>query len=57
MPNHLRQLYKKNYYDNNIFIFPNILKNKNINDIKSIHTQPLYPKKNKKGNNKEDGKK
>ena len=46
--------YMKNYNDNNnILGLSNLL---NINDIKSIHTQLPSPKKNKKGNNKEDEK-
>ena len=48
--------YMKNYYDNNILGFSNVLRNNSISDIKSIHSQIPSPKRNKKGNNQEDEK-
>ena len=48
--------YMKNYYDNNILGFSNIIKYNNINDIKSIYTQIPSPKTNRKRNNQEDEK-
>ena len=48
--------YMKNCYDNNILGFSNLIKNNNINDIKSINTKIPSSKRNKKGNNQEDEK-
>jgi hypothetical protein len=48
--------YMKNYYDNNILGFSNILKNNSISEIKSKFTRIPSPKRNKKENNQENEK-
>jgi len=45
--------YLINYNRNNNLDFPKSLRNNSNNDIKSIHSQMLSPKRNKKGNNQE----
>ena len=48
--------YLINYNGNNIIGFLNELRSNTINDIKSVNSQMLSPKINKKGNNKENEK-